>query len=48
MASGNRTFLALIGFALVLAASGVVDAQERFAKAADEVFTDLTKSGSPG
>src|SRR6266403_2950200 len=48
MASGNRTFLALIGFALVLAASGVVNAQEKFAKAADEVFADLTKSGSPG
>jgi CubicO group peptidase (beta-lactamase class C family) len=48
MAAGNRTFLALIGFALLLAASGVVNAQEKFAKAADEVFADLTKSGSPG
>jgi CubicO group peptidase (beta-lactamase class C family) len=48
MASGNRTFLALIGFALLLAASGVLNAQEKFAKAADEVFADLTKSGSPG
>ncbi len=48
MAAGNRTFLALIGFALLLPASGVVNAQEKFAKAADEVFADLTKSGSPG
>jgi CubicO group peptidase (beta-lactamase class C family) len=48
MAAGNRTFLALIGFALLLAASGVVNAQEKFAKAADEVFADLSKSGSPG
>jgi CubicO group peptidase (beta-lactamase class C family) len=48
MAAGNRTFLARIGFALLLAASGVVNAQEKFAKAADEVFADLTKSGSPG
>ena len=48
MTAGNRTFLALIGFALLLAASGVVNAQEKFAKAADEVFADLTKSGSPG
>ena len=48
MAAGNRTFLALIGFTLLLAASGVLNAQEKFAKAADEVFADLTKSGSPG
>src|SRR6266446_6306761 len=48
MAAGNRTFLALIGFALLLAAAGVVNAQEKFAKAADEVFADLTKPGSPG
>src|SRR6266849_5272194 len=48
MAAGNKTFLALIGFALLLAAGGVVNAQEKFAKAADEVFADLTKSGSPG
>ncbi|HWN25291.1 MAG TPA: hypothetical protein VNN16_09275, partial [Candidatus Sulfotelmatobacter sp.] len=49
MAAGNRTFLALIGFALLLlAVSGVLNAQEKFAKAADEVFADLTKSGSPG
>src|SRR5260370_31935436 len=48
MAAGNRTFLALIGLALLLAASGVVNAQEKFANAADEVFADLTKSGSPG
>src|SRR6266849_5836711 len=48
MAAGNKTFLALIGFALLLAAGGVVNAQEKFAKAADEVLADLTKSGSPG
>jgi hypothetical protein len=42
MAAGNRTFLALIGFALLLAAGGAVNAQEKSAKAADEVFADLT------
>src|SRR5882724_11722992 len=48
MASGNGTFLAMIGFALHLVASGAIHAQEKAAKAADEVFEDLTKPGSPG
>jgi CubicO group peptidase (beta-lactamase class C family) len=48
MGRGNRTFFFFFVFALLLAASAVVNAQEKFAKAADEVFADLTKSGSPG
>jgi len=48
MAVGSTTSVALIGFALLWAASGAVNAQEKSAKAADEVFADLTKPGSPG
>jgi CubicO group peptidase (beta-lactamase class C family) len=48
MAVGSRMSVALIGFALLLAAGGAVNAQEKSAKAADEVFADLTKPGSPG
>jgi CubicO group peptidase (beta-lactamase class C family) len=48
MAAGNRRFLTLMGCALLLAVSGAINAQEKSAKAADEVFADLTKPGSPG
>src|SRR6202030_2598346 len=47
MALGRGSFLAMAALALV-AFGGAVYAQEKAARAADEVFADLTKPGSPG
>src|SRR6266478_2194527 len=38
----------MIGFAILLESGGFADAQEKTTKAADEVFADLSKPGSPG
>ena len=38
----------IIGFVIPLASGGFADAQEKATKAADEVFADLGKPGSPG
>ena len=38
----------IIGFLILLASGGFADAQEKTTKAADEVFADLSKAGSPG
>jgi CubicO group peptidase (beta-lactamase class C family) len=38
----------IIGSAILLASGGFSDAQEKSTKAADEVFADLSKPGSPG
>jgi len=38
----------IVGFVILLASGGFADAQEKTTKAADEVFADLSKPGSPG
>src|SRR5437879_12682317 len=38
----------IVGFVILLASGGFADAQEKTTKAADEVFADLGKPGSPG
>jgi CubicO group peptidase (beta-lactamase class C family) len=48
MLNGNKGFAAIIGLTMLFGAGGIADAQEKATKAADEVFADLTKPGSPG
>jgi CubicO group peptidase (beta-lactamase class C family) len=40
--------VAAVGLAIFAGSSGIAMAQEKLARAADEVFADLTKPGSPG
>src|SRR5438477_1641795 len=49
MKSGNRNLgVAVMGILFLLAVSGAAEAQEKSKRAADEVFADLAKPGSPG
>jgi CubicO group peptidase (beta-lactamase class C family) len=47
MARVIRTFATMLGFTLLLAAGGRINAQ-KLGKAVDEVFADLSRPGSPG
>jgi CubicO group peptidase (beta-lactamase class C family) len=48
MLNGNKRFAVIMGLTMIFGAGGIADAQEKATKAADEVFADLTKPGSPG
>src|ERR1051326_4814462 len=48
MARRKITIAAIMGCAAFLAIGALADAQDRTTKAADEVFADLNKAGSPG
>ncbi len=48
MLNGNKGLAVIVGLTMIFAAGGVAGAQEKTAKAADEVFADLSKPGSPG
>jgi len=48
MLSRNSTSAAATALAILLVLAAPVGAQEKTSKAADEVFEDLTKTGSPG
>ena len=48
MASRNGTIAKAVAMAILLASGECAVAQDRTAKATDEVFADLTKPGSPG
>jgi CubicO group peptidase (beta-lactamase class C family) len=48
MSNRNKGFAVIVGLTMISGAGGIAGAQEKTAKAADEVFADLTKAGSPG
>jgi CubicO group peptidase (beta-lactamase class C family) len=48
MLNGNKGFAVIVGLTMIFTAGGIAGAQEKTTKAADEVFADLTKPGSPG
>jgi CubicO group peptidase (beta-lactamase class C family) len=48
MLNGNKGFAVIVGLTMIFGAGGIAGAQEKTTKAADEVFADLTKPGSPG
>jgi CubicO group peptidase (beta-lactamase class C family) len=48
MSNRNKGFAVIVGLTMISGAGGIARAQEKSAKAADEVFADLTKAGSPG
>ena len=48
MTSWTRRLPAILGFSIFTAIGGICSAQQKMAKAADEIFADLTKPGSPG
>ena len=48
MTSWTKILAVAAEFAMFAGSGGVAKAQEKMAKAADEVFADLTKPGSPG
>jgi len=48
MTSWTTILAVAVSFAIFAESGGVAKAQEKMAKAADEVFADLTKPGSPG
>jgi len=48
MRNGNKGIAVIVGLTMTFGAGGIAGAQEKTAKAADEVFADLTKPGSPG
>jgi CubicO group peptidase (beta-lactamase class C family) len=46
--ASNGNFAVMVGLALIFGAGGIAGAQEKTTNAADEVFADLVKPGSPG
>jgi CubicO group peptidase (beta-lactamase class C family) len=48
MLNGNKGFVVIVGLTMIFGAGGIAGAQEKTTKAADEVFADLSKPGSPG
>src|ERR1700745_4157418 len=48
MSNRNKGVAVIVGLTMISGAGGIAGAQEKTAKAADEVFADLTKAGSPG
>ena len=44
----NKVGAGIFGLTILLTVDGLANAQEKATKAADEVFADLSKPGSPG
>ena len=48
MTNWRRSLPAMLGFSIFMATGGICSAQQKMARAADEIFADLNKPGSPG